>query len=528
MNEWLKRWWFDGLLIGLLMLLVVTIRLPIVAERKIMPAGDAFNYQFITSHLLDFTYPPTEKRLPVYPILLIGGRILQLDPIRTSIGLAVAASAGVVAMMYLLGRAFAVPRAALLAFVGLSAFDPFMTMNAIRPFADSLFVFLALLSLWCVIQLLSLSRLPSKRWIWGTGIVLTLMMFTRYEGFLIAAVLILCLFVRRTWKEVALIATIPTIITLLWIPVHFHVHGSLSSSGYLALATESQEFGEPRRIPQGLLTMAEAIGWGRVWSVPASELEQPRPHEAAERVLLSPTWWTAVLALVGTLWLFVRFRWRALPVFAAGLGYAVIIAWWFVYSRYNPLLIALFYLTAALGVSALITGMKRLLPARPAAQAGLLLVIAMMWVIYTLAPPLYATALSRAWDGNRKGYALYQAIQFVNTKRQSVVMARDYPMAVFTFGLPSLPLSSANPDIGLYLSNHPEETIDELYQLWRNKQIQYVIENEEDPRIPEIVSRLRREGKIVETHRFQQTPWDTQEPEVVLVHRLRWETPVRK
>lgn len=522
------RRWIDTALILLLITEVFAVRLPIVTERKIMPAGDAFNFHYIASHLMRFDYPKQEKRLPVYPMFLVGGRLLGLDPIRTSIGVSLAASAGIVVILYLLGREFGIARWVLLFVLGLSVYDPLLTINAIRPLSDSLFVF------WILVSVLAVTRLmrypPETVWhrsLWLTGLALVLMMFTRYEGFLIAGLLGLSLFLRLSWRQVLVVAILPAATILLWIPVFLYVHGSLSHLGYVTDATSSSGgFGEISGIPENFQKLMSGAGWQRIWATPASELTQEHEDQAALRVLSSGAWWLSIFSFLGLVWLIIRHGRVALPLLLMAAGYMLLLSWWWVYSRYVAPLSVVFYLGVAAGVYALVEGLSRFHFGRAwQAIVKISFVVILTLIIFQQGPVMYSSALSRSWEGNGKGYALYQAIQFVGRQNKPVFAPADYPMTLFVFGSYGQPRTSMNHALGLYLTSYSGLDTDAAYQDITSKKISSLLIPYQDERVEkmrELVAHLKDSGYLGKSRRFESTRWDTRDVEQVDVYDLVW------
>lgn len=516
--------------IFLLLVLVVAslaVRLPIVQERKIMPAGDAFNFQHITSQILHFNYPIKEKRLPVYSIFLIPGRIIGADPIRTSITMSLLAGCGILVGLYLLGRQLQIDRKALLLMLSLAIFDPLLTINAIRPLSDSTFVCLVIFTILLTTKIVMDPSTHTRKFFFLTGGVMTFMMFTRYEGFILAALLSLYILWRlrlNSWQ----VFLIPVVVSIAWIPAYIHIHGSLTGLGYIEDAQSSEGgFGEWQHIPENIDKMVSGTGWSSAWAIPADELTQEPIEESPIRVLSSPAWWLGVLSIIGLLWIFVRNGTGGLPLVTAIVGYTLLLAWWWVYSRYVAPLSAIFYLGAAAGLSALfsIAGHKELPWWTYVAQPLTILVIIFgAWILHTLAPLHYGSALSRAWENNQKGYALFSATKFAGNQHKPVFYRTDeHAFATLYLGILKEPKSWTNKGLGLYLSRYPNASTQDLYNELQTYRVGYVIDTHEEPRIDEVLQLLEKEHRVQDVHTFSETQWSDGDTDSIQVYELQWQ-----
>lgn len=558
----------------------VGVRVPIAAERKIMPAGDAFNFQHIASQISVWQYPTKEKRLPTYPFFILIGRSVGFDPIQTSIGISILASGGTAVCLYLLGRRLALHRVALLAFLGLSLFDPLLVINGIRPLADSLFVFLTMLLLLLATITLqgsgprtkSLSEKPlptamhedsaansesvgdvptgtsspdsefsheprafrpdkasrtGSKLLYSLGVVATLLMFTRYEGFLMAGIIIALLWAKLSWKKVLRVATIPLVASLLWVPIYLHIHGSWNGLPYITDATASHGgFGETSQIIPNLDRMANGAGWKRVWAYPIEVFDEYPPGEAVKMLLTSPNWWVGVFALLGVGWIVVKGRWAGLTIVAVGVGYALLLAWWWVYSRYVAPLSALFYFTAAAGASAAMSMLflaVRQRRVRLLAPALYLLVAAGFgYILYTEAPILHRRTLSQAWENNHKGYAYYRAMKELLPVTENILFVNDQAVSTLFFGVYGQPINWINRGQGLYLTSLAEKSPADVFEILKDARVGYIVEIPGDERLPQIISLAREHHVLVETTQVKEVLWDSGEEEIVPMYRLRW------
>lgn len=525
MEAWWRRYFLDLLLLMVLVVVTLVVRLPIARERQIMPAGDAFNLHSIASHLRYFDYPVHEKRLPGYSLTLLVGHILKLPMIPTSIAVSMTAGVGVVVGLYVLGRVLAIQRAALLALLGLSVFDPLLTMNAIRPLADSFFLFWVVMSVLGITWLLRAGSQSKVSVLWLTGLAITFMMFTRYEGFLIAGLLIPLLFFRLRVTRVLLVAVLPTLATLLWIPAYLYIHDSFTGLSYITDATAAGGgFGEVGLIPENVRRML-STSWQRVWAVPAVELTQTPEEEAAWRVFSSGSWWISLLGLLGIPWLIIRNRLAVLPVLFAATGYTILLAWWWVYSRYVAPLEAVFYLMAAAGLGIFLTVIERVWRRRWLAGTvlAILLVIGIQAVFRIEALALHKVTMSQAWESNRKGYALYKALDWASRQDGLVgYVTGEHLVATLFLGTYEQPKTAENPSQGVYLPSKDMVSPDEIARQWEALGVAYIVETLDSPRMLEVITYLDSAGKLEVARVFEYVRWDDWDVEKVVVYRTRW------
>lgn len=522
----------DVLIMSLLVTFTLVLRIPIAAERKILPAGDAFNFQHITSHIQHLSYPSKEKRLPVYSIILLAGRVANLDHIQASVATSIAAGAGIPVLLYALGRQLRLHRVPLTGFLGLSAFDPLLTMNGIRPLADSTFLFFALLFILLLTRILSRPDPPSHRFLWGLGATATLMMFTRYEGFLIAGLLYPLLLLKLPWRDALRAAIIPITATLAWIPAYLAIHGSLTGLSYVADASGSG-FGQISDIPDNANQMIEGAGWGKAWSLPAYEVSQEPQAEAVPRLLATPTWWMGLMGAIGLGWVAVRSKIAGLPLLAAATGYTLLLAWWWVYSRYVAPLSAIFYLTTAAGASAILATplMFGSLRTRKVAQALLLLVFlgGFWWIATTETTAMHTRALSLAWESNYKEYALFSALQNTASKgKPTAYWTEEHAFATLYLGLLEEPASRTNPKLGLYFSRYPDADAAALYEILQQRRIRYLIyaeqhDNATEPRLPPLRELLVQRNRIAGETTFRSVHLTEGDLQEIPVYELAWE-----
>lgn len=522
----IKRYRADVFIMFALVILTLAVRIPIAAERKIMPVGDVFNFQHIASHIQYGQYPPKEKRLPAYPLFILLGRTIGFDPVQTSIGISIIASTGTIIALYGLGRVFTFSRASLVGFLGLAIFDPLLIMNAVRPLSDGLFVFLVATTMFLTALFLRYPSSATQRMRITYSVVITLLMFTRYEGFLIAGLTAPFLFIKLPWKDVSKMAIVPLCAIILWIPAYRSIHGPVSGLSYVTDATNPDGgFGELSLLPENFSRLMDGAGWKRVWSYPSEVFEEGISIQSLQRVIENPNWWVGVLSILGLVAMVVIDRVAGTSIILAGLGYALLLAWWWVYSRYVAPLSILFYLGAAGGMTVITHALAYLFSKKPTVKmyiAGLIPLFLIPILLHEV-PRLNFSALSKAWESNRKGYADYSALVETSRKKGAVVYPlKDHTHATLYLGAQDEEKSARNPAKGVYLSDWQKETPEELYRELASKSPRFFIETDLDPRIPELVAILRKRGNIKETTVYKETRWDTQDVEITNVYELTW------
>jgi hypothetical protein len=526
-----REWLTDFIIIAALAIVVLSFRIPIAANRTIMEAGDAFNFQHIASHISHFSYPPKEKRLPVYALFILIGRRLTFDPLQTAIGISLIASAGTIVSLYGLGRLLHVNRVALLGMLGLAVFDPLLVINAVRPLADGTFVCLAVLSLFLITYLMSAKPPLSRRWEYGTGLVVALMMFTRYEGFLIAAVTLPWLLFRLPWRSVLRVVIVPTVFVLAWIPAYIHIYGSATGLSYVTDATTpGGGFGEVSQIAPNFDRMMNGSGFKRVISYPTEMFAKGITLDAILQVVGSANWWVGAFAIIGLVYVVWKNRLNALPVIVGGSAYVLLLSWWWVYSRYVAPVSALFYLSAAAGLTAVISlaiwALKKLKVPAASAWSFPLLFIIITPIINTEAPRMAATAINNAWESDGKGYDVYSAMKYARSQKGLVVYpTEEHADATLFYGSIKDKPTLDDPARGVYLSFWPTATAAELYQNLATLKPRWLIDLPYDKRQPDLLSLLQNNHNIAATHPFTVMRTDTNDLQTTLVYELTWPQP---
>ncbi|MBI3255354.1 MAG: hypothetical protein HYZ63_00100 [Candidatus Andersenbacteria bacterium] len=526
-SRWLEEGRLDIALIVVLAILTLATRLPIAAERKIMPAGDAFNFQHIATQIQYGEYPAREKRLPAFPVFILIGRTLGFDPIKTSITISLLASTGTICTLYALGRVFQFNRAALVGGLGLAMFDPLLVVNGIRPLSDALFVFLVSLTYFMTALFLRYPAKATSRLQHAYSLTLVLLMFTRYEGFLIATLTAPFLFISLPWKQVLRMAILPTIAVLLWIPAYRAIHGSVGGLSYVTDATApGGGFGELALLPDNFGRLMNGAGWKRVWTYPQEVFEKEVSAKTISTLLTSEGWWVGVLSILGLVFMLIRGRFAGFSILLAALGYALLLAWWWVYSRYVAPLSIIFYFGVAGGlamlteVAASVT--RRFTLTRLTPLTALIPLLAVP-ILLSQVPKLHNSTLSQAWESNRHGYATYRALIFAAHQDGLVLYpTKEHANATLYFGELTQPKSQRNPHRGIYLSDWPQDTPSQLFSQLENLQPTYIIETDFDKRLPELVAKISQAGLIARTHEFAYTRWNTLDREITNVYELSW------
>lgn len=480
-------------------------RTVIAVQRKIMPAGDVFNFQSIARNIRHFDYPMREKRLPGFPLALLIGMELGFDPTQTGIAISIMASAATTVILYLLGRHFKWPMFPLAAVLMLTSVAPLLTINGVRPLSDSYFLFLIVLSVY-----LTTVAKPTRAWAIGTGLALALMVFTRYEGGPTAILLLLLLRFRMPWKLVALACLPLAIGTLLWLPVLKHINGSLSEFGYAKDAAQLASF---ETLPADYMRIVESSGFGKAWTISDLWSEDQQISLEAQQLFYSPEWWISVLGSFGFIWIIVSLRKAAAPLLVAFILYPILPAWWFTYSRYVAPMSAFYFFCVAAGVVGVWKITEYLLKKMPfSVRAGTAVILGIFLVraILDVAPIYYKEARAKGLENNGRGYALYTALQSLRHRPERVAVSFDYLMAYMMFGTVDSPKDGLNMGRGIYLSAKPEASAEELAAYLKEKDAQILVDSGEKEVQP-LITYLKNTKAIERTEEFT---WPRQDKEI--------------
>lgn len=502
----------------LLTLITVTIgeRSLFASQRHIMPAGDVFNFQSIARNIRHFDYPIREKRLPGFPLALLVGMELGFDPTHTGIAISILSSAATTAILYLLGRRFGFPPLPLALCLLLTSIAPLLTINGIRPLSDSFFLFLIVLS----VYMATIIR-PTRTSALLTGVVLTLLAFTRYEGIPTAFLLLALLRFRVPWRYVFLAATPLLIAILLWLPVAKKVHGSIREFGYFR---DAEEIADVSKVPREYVHILKSAGFGRAWQIlDLNNTEDKQARLDAQALIYNPTWWLSLLGNFGIIWLIVSVRKKALPLLVAFAFYPILPAWWFLYSRYVAPMSAFYWLATAAGAAGMWVIVRWLLKRAPAPVhlvAALILTVMLIRAVIGVMPGMVKEAHARALENNGNGYSLYQALMSLRKTDEHVAVSFDYLMAYMMFGMARDPKDGLNAGRGIYLSAKPEASPPEMAAYLKQQRAEILIDNGEKEVKP-VVEYLKKQNLISATKVFA---WPRQDGDIdkTYLHYLRW------
>lgn len=468
----------------------------IATQRRIMPAGDVFNFQSIARNIRHFDYPMREKRLPGFPLALLVGMELGFDPTHAGIAISILASAATTVVLYLLGRHFRWPSFPLAVVLLLTSVAPLLTINGVRPLSDSYFLFLLVLS----VYMTTVAR-ATKAWAIWTGLVFMFMVFTRYEGGPTAILLLLLLRFRMPWRLVGL-ACLPLIVaTLLWIPVLKYINGSLSEFGY---AKDAQQVASLATLPADYYRIVASSGFGKAWTISELWSNDEQWKKEVQQFFYSYEWWLSVFGSFGFIWIIVSLRKEAAPLIVAFILYPVLPAWWFTYSRYVAPMSAFYFFCIAggmVGVWQIVQFLLKRSHISLRIAAAFVLGLLLLQAVYDVSPSFYREAIRKGLENNGNGYSLYSALQSLRNKPERVAVSFDYLMAYMMFGTVESPKDGLNASRGIYLSAKPDATAKELAQYLRDKKANILIDNGEQEVKP-VVEYLKGHHAIIRTEVF--------------------------
>lgn len=437
---------------GLLLVLGVALaeRLAFLRWWKAFPGGDTYNFILIAQELLRGSYPIAEKRLPVYPLLLLLFRPL-LDWEAAAIAVAVVSSLAALALLYAIGRTLGLSKTALA--VGLLPFQavaPFL-FQSIRGYADTTFVALMLGAI------LAFLRTRTARGAAVSGLLASLAALTRPEGLLLVPAFVGLRLIRpprRLALPLASAALIPLVLFALLsrkaerplLPQEYLKDAEVTAFGVTDARTFSRNYGalwastgldrlwgEPLRLVRDAVSTPLIRVPGRLWSFLTDPKEIP-----------------SLLLLAGTIFLLTRGRWR--PFYAVLLPFLAIalpIAWWGVRQRFLVVLYPLPYLLVAAGTHSLLRYLRKFQVRRfhtvrriegpiprqdPLALATSLVLLALAlgpWRFHTAAEAREVVA--KNWG---KDYAYYLAIQGARRLPGVIAFEHRSSIALALFGEP--------------------------------------------------------------------------------------------
>ncbi|HSX24866.1 MAG TPA: hypothetical protein VLG69_02790, partial [Candidatus Andersenbacteria bacterium] len=162
--------------------------------------GDAFNYLFKTYSLLHGHDPfaADPRKGPFFSLLLIPALFIP-DPLLWSRWVGIIAAAATAALVPLVTRKIGTPWPIAVMAGVLTAENSFLIFESADALAVTTFTFLLLLSVYCY-----LAMKKSQKWIWALAVSSGLAMLTRFEGGIVAAVLLPAAWIRYriSWKKI--------------------------------------------------------------------------------------------------------------------------------------------------------------------------------------------------------------------------------------------------------------------------------------------------------------------------------------
>lgn len=458
--------------LGLLLVLGVALAFRLVYLRwfKAFPPGDVFNFVIIAQGIPEGFYPPTEKRLPLFPLLLLLAHAV-LDWEVAAVAVAVVASLASLVLLYGVGRTLGISKTALAAGLLLFQGQPAFLVASSRGYADTMLIALVLGGL------LSLLRACTTRGAILTGALFGAAALTRYEG-LAAALVALPLWTllpRKRPRRLPVIASIALLLTLTpYAILALRNHRPLIGAGYFAEAEETA-YGtaNPREVLENARMIWERVGLFGGWKVPIDLTHQTReePLNTArilQGYLSDPRIPPSVIITLGAIALVVRKRLRDLVIL--GVPYAaltVLPAWYEPYPRYDIFILPLATLLFAAGLSAF----QRLLErgtaggvgrvVRYAAGTAMLLAVFGLWTMWEAAETKHTQA-----KHNGKDYAYYQAIQAARKLPGNIAFEKNPDIIRIHFGKRAVILQDV-----LQPGESPEASLEKL----RERGVTYLV-----------------------------------------------------
>lgn len=230
---------------GVLSLAVIGLRLPYTHEIEGIFGGDAFNYLTKTRDLLEgrdiFASDP--RKGPLYSLLLIPG-FLTADPLLWSRWVGIGAAVATTLLLAKVARQFSLGWAMALGAGALLAVNKDFIWESPSGLANTLFTALI------VAATLAYLKASHRTWQWVLSILLGLIFLTRYEGGVIAVVLLPALWWRERlpWKHAlsliavtGMIMAIPQL-SLVWSGVSgIRTADDLLSDDGLSIALSSEQ-----------------------------------------------------------------------------------------------------------------------------------------------------------------------------------------------------------------------------------------------------------------------------------------------
>lgn len=213
-------------MVDLLFLSVVFLIRVFFLSVNAVEVGDSYNLLSAAEALRQFSYPLAEKRLPLFPFLLalnthsdmvLWGRLLALSLSGMTIGVALFCA-----------RRFSFSTTQRLSVLCLICTQPVYAYWSGRIMTDVLFGFLLL----CLGFVLSTTRVVTVSTAFQSGVLVGLLMLTRYEGFLLLPVVFLLL---QRWGDLraAVLSLLPAgLLFVPWVLRSLLLFGSPFSTAY--------------------------------------------------------------------------------------------------------------------------------------------------------------------------------------------------------------------------------------------------------------------------------------------------------
>jgi len=160
--------------------------------------GDTYNFFHFSDALSHFIYPVTEKRLPLFSLILIPG-LLFSDPVVYGRVLVTGISLLTLFLVYRYSFSLFKKSNFSLASVALCALSPFYFYWSSRVLTEALFSFLVLLAFYIFYR---------KKY-FALGIICALAAITRYEGVILMISFILYLLIKKDFRNFVIFISLP-------------------------------------------------------------------------------------------------------------------------------------------------------------------------------------------------------------------------------------------------------------------------------------------------------------------------------
>lgn len=488
------------------------------ARSRVMPAGDTFNFIIAAQALRHGTYQSDEKRLPLYPFLILLGEAVWPDPVVVARTISTVAFAGTFGALFLLGRRLGLAPLPLALLLFLPMVHPVLLGNGIRELADSLFVFLLVLA-----NLAAIALRRSWPSVVITAGVFTATALTRYEGILAVFLLLPFLRLRVPWRTVGAVILLAAAFTTPWFVVATRAFGAPVNPAYFRCVEECGFGTRLPDLPARVHQLLDMSGWTKVWTVPA-RLIAPAEGEPVRRPLVqlaqSSSWWVSLWALLGIVWLLVSRPRAAFPVVLSLTVVAIMVAWWKLHGRFTVVALLLHYFAAGAGASWIWALVHFLLPRRPLRALGALLLTGALTLLAAREfPALHTGAVQRVFSYQGNGFARYQATAALARETGTVVFRRDYPMALAFLHSPY----ARGGLRGIFLGfDYPELPAADIVPKLREREPTWVLLDDSED-MTTLARALRGAGVVTEERTYRaRTGLRGEGEETVTVLRLAW------